>query len=779
MANVYEEISKSHAQGGGKTDANLANDANHLGGVPAEQYATKKYVQDYHNTKEASQKEYIDEQDVKTLQEAKEYTNAQIRNQDFSTFAKLTDVQAVDSKLTDKIEECGQQCASNLATQIKAVVDDTNANFTDVNNAIGKLNESQNNLFQSVSDGKSKIAGAITDKGIPTSANDSYDTMAGNIRSIETGGGGEFDENFVNTSDGTATASDILLGKTAYVKGEKLHGGLVYPETEDSSDATATPYDILQGKTAYVQGKKIQGILNVDENSQPSYDIGAVEKIYGTVSGNIGRRLYTYENIDKYCLAIGRNSNAQRDPNDFLVFANYKSSNLSDKIVIKTLKAYDTTTGDVLEQDEKTVEYTMTELGISEEETASIITISVSEKKSPNRYDLVIAKPLSSNSGKDIQLFLYEVVYTVNRENPNDIYGFWEITNKEPITTSIENANTGTANEGTLKKARIIFREGFDVFAYIGYPINNNTSFNVIPCTFNRYPNGGGIIRVKEKTAINVIAYDGNAKASQHYIAFFANGINAICVYNSVYYARTILLDENYSLIGVGSVYFGDTTSNNSKDRNGYITRDLKYAVAGTSLYSLTINAESGLISRTKIKDVNSEVLLHSGVSSGFMYDPMIQYITDTSGKFLVVCSARTNVTSYSTVGFLEIATYEVDFDETTDNVFRKKNTYGYDSISDRTISPYIGRSQLAAIQTTTDGKEIFIAVGNNGDNKYINMFNTLPDYSEVVALKYSGDFYYRQKGGVLTAGQPDVKAGKTFIGWQGYPEVGTREVTE
>ena len=46
-----------------------------------------------------------------------------------------------------------------------------------------KLNE----VFQSVSDGKSKIAAAITDKGINTAADATFNVMANNINKIETG----------------------------------------------------------------------------------------------------------------------------------------------------------------------------------------------------------------------------------------------------------------------------------------------------------------------------------------------------------------------------------------------------------------------------------------------------------------------------------------------------------------------------------------------------------------------------------------------------------------
>lgn len=46
-------------------------------------------------------------------------------------------------------------------------------------------------VFQSVSDGKTLIAAAITDKGVPTAATDSFAVMAGNIIDIPTDTGGK------------------------------------------------------------------------------------------------------------------------------------------------------------------------------------------------------------------------------------------------------------------------------------------------------------------------------------------------------------------------------------------------------------------------------------------------------------------------------------------------------------------------------------------------------------------------------------------------------------
>lgn len=62
------------------------------------------------------------------------------------------------------------------------------------------------------------------------------------------------------TDDATATNIDILQGKTAYARGEKLTGTYVPLNTQD---ATATAADILKGKTAYAQDRKLTGTLDV------------------------------------------------------------------------------------------------------------------------------------------------------------------------------------------------------------------------------------------------------------------------------------------------------------------------------------------------------------------------------------------------------------------------------------------------------------------------------------------------------------------------------------
>lgn len=107
--------------------------------------------------------------------------------------------------------------------------------------------------------------------------------IASNIRSGVTilGVAGSLEEK-IDTSDATATASDLLSGKTAYVNDAKITGTCTYDA--DTSDATATAASIESGKTAYVNGSKITGTLLfrtlTTSTSAPTSSDGSVGDIW-------------------------------------------------------------------------------------------------------------------------------------------------------------------------------------------------------------------------------------------------------------------------------------------------------------------------------------------------------------------------------------------------------------------------------------------------------------------------------------------------------------------
>lgn len=91
---------------------------------------------------------------------------------------------------------------------------------------------------------KADIAAAITEKGGAVASTDSFQTYGNKIRALPSG---------VDTSDATATAEDILAGKTAYAKGQK-HTGTAQPM---KTKATMSQSGYFTYKISSFDGKKL------------------------------------------------------------------------------------------------------------------------------------------------------------------------------------------------------------------------------------------------------------------------------------------------------------------------------------------------------------------------------------------------------------------------------------------------------------------------------------------------------------------------------------------
>ena len=97
----------------------------------------------------------------------------------------------------------------SISVEFPSLINDINT----IRDQYNTIAEKQDELFQSVSNGKSLIASAITDKGVPTLANATFNEMASNIRTITTGEetGETIDEtNLANLKTGNLTLSDTV-----------------------------------------------------------------------------------------------------------------------------------------------------------------------------------------------------------------------------------------------------------------------------------------------------------------------------------------------------------------------------------------------------------------------------------------------------------------------------------------------------------------------------------------------------------------------------------------
>ena len=116
-------------------------------------------------------------------------------------------------------------------------------------------------LKSSVSSGKSLVASAITDKGVPTAQDATFAQMAENIGQISGGS---------DTSDATATSFDILAPKTAYTAAGKVEGTIpslaaqtITPGTADRTIANGqylSGTQTIKGDTNLTSGNIKKGV---------------------------------------------------------------------------------------------------------------------------------------------------------------------------------------------------------------------------------------------------------------------------------------------------------------------------------------------------------------------------------------------------------------------------------------------------------------------------------------------------------------------------------------
>ncbi len=165
-------------------------------------------------------------------------------------------------------------------------------------------------LKKSVSDGKTSVAAAVTAKGVATAADATFETIAENVGKI--------------SSDATATDGEVLSGKTFYAKGQKITGKMTNrgavtqalnaggsytipagyhngsgKVTANSlagqTPGTAEASDIVSGKTAWVNGAKVTGGMKAFPDAYGGRHDASNNQPFGTLSLNNNGRIQAKE----------------------------------------------------------------------------------------------------------------------------------------------------------------------------------------------------------------------------------------------------------------------------------------------------------------------------------------------------------------------------------------------------------------------------------------------------------------------------------------------------
>lgn len=702
----------------------------------------------------------------------------------------------IQAELADPVNRIGEleKFRDNLnASQVKL----ENANFSSTN-----VNDGMTELFISVSNGKKTVADAITGKGVATSGDASFKQMADNINAILT-----FNE---GTAGGTATAQDIMYGKTAYARNTLIVGTYV---PIDLSDATATSDKILEGYTAYVYGGKIIGtyippreypVYGTDtSNATATADdikygktayargqllIGTampeIEEIYGTVDNEPYKATITN-------LAIGEPPDGQEKikygNRDYLTFTrdgNYcVSSVIGESTGKKYIESFMVTSDGLTYQAStnqsgnttyKKYRYSYEELGLVDDDG------NIGEVTS-------IAFSNQGLSGKSEKCLLAIAFYTTVPETTNRRYYI------KILTYHAE-------ENGVIGKAYDTERDIIDIKYKIEEGAATNARNNILTFANNdiykfymltHYPTTGskatcrcsiGKIRVNASGGINsyyIYLSKGTTftRGNDEPLSNIRCSINDEVLYADVVYTNRpdINHTEAFSIkddiLPTAQLYI-DTVK--GEILNGGVLNVITVSddvPAKLKIYNLSI--ESGKVSSTLIKTINLST--PTVASRVYLYVLSWGIVSRDSSKLAIIVGAIPHTSNF--IDNASILFYDIS------DIMALEEGATLDYIQIEYLYDFIYNSKNLVNFQDTNGTRIYMGcsynMGVSSEKGFFETLETTLDLENIIGVKYKNQFFMKVAPNLLTAGGGDVKEGKTFIGWMGYPETGTGKVEE
>lgn len=506
-----------------------------------------------------------------------------------------------------------------------------------------------------------------------------------------------------DTSNATATASDIAYGKTAYARGQLLVGTLRNTEVEEYYKLDVNGYD-----------NETQSIINTDP---------VTEDVISSRSN-----LVFSKNLD-YCVSVTQLNNVTSTKyiesyaiNDNGMYIQ-ESANGSGEITVKKYR------------------YTFEELGIPTGATIE---------------DIQFGAPgLGGYDDRCLLVILYKTSYM-----PENGSGYRYKHEIRALTYHL-------TDNGHIGKAYDTEQNVVDITQVIVDNLSSNSEMNRYSCLLAMPNNNPNIFFIYEQYDYNT---DGHYKLYRCYIMENSNNCTltneelegaGVVDITSIIFTK----DDQYicgnvhlikintsSYITVASYYDGsnNVNLNNIPNTNKFIRIYCNSYYVNAYLYEITVSGNT--LNYSLLKTITLKNKSGASYSFKFFYMP-------PDGQYLIVGAYN----SASNVKGTEIFIFEMEDIDSAEN--------------DATVQPILENQVSYNIYYSAmnvDGSKILIANSTNM-NKLISSI----DNSEIIAIKYKDKYYYKQEGGQLSAGQGDVRAGKTFIGYQGYPEIGTMEVTE